>query len=76
MTSRRRLSALSVTTFCYLTLLGAVLAFAAWPQPGLAQQTLGAMNGTVTDSSDAVVQGVNVKIHSVATNLEVTATNY
>ena len=29
------------------------------------------MNGTVTDTSGAVVQGVTVKIHSLATNLEV-----
>jgi hypothetical protein len=39
----------------------------------LAQQTLGGINGTVTDSSGAVVQGVAVKAHAVATNLEVTA---
>src|SRR5215469_11283560 len=38
-----------------------------------AQQTLGSMNGTVTDSSGAVVQGTVVKARSVATNLEVTA---
>jgi len=39
----------------------------------LAQQTLGSMNGTVTDSSGAVVQGAIVKARAVATNLEVTA---
>ena len=39
----------------------------------IAQQTLGAMNGTVTDSSGAVVQGVTVKARAIATNLEVTA---
>ena len=39
----------------------------------LAQQTLGSMNGTITDSSGAVVQGAIVKARSVATNLEVTA---
>src|ERR1700731_2151563 len=38
-----------------------------------AQQTLGSINGTVTDASGAVVQGANVKAHAVATNLEVTA---
>jgi hypothetical protein len=39
----------------------------------IAQQTLGSMNGTVTDSSGAVVQGATVKVRSLATNLGVTA---
>ena len=38
-----------------------------------AQQTLGSINGTVTDASGAVVQGASVKAHAAATNLEVTA---
>ena len=38
-----------------------------------AQQTLGSMNGTVTDISGAVMQGVSVKARALATNLEVTA---
>lgn len=38
-----------------------------------AQQTLGAINGTVTDSSGAVVQGATVRARAVATNLQVTA---
>jgi hypothetical protein len=42
-------------------------------QISLAQQTLGGINGTVTDSSGAVVQGVAVKAHALATNLEVRA---
>jgi hypothetical protein len=37
------------------------------------QQTLGSMNGTVTDSSGAVVQGASVKARALATNLEVSA---
>jgi hypothetical protein len=41
--------------------------------PAIAQQTLGAINGTVTDSSGAVVQGATVKVRSQATNLEVKA---
>src|SRR6266436_1022505 len=38
----------------------------------LAQQTLGSINGTVTDSSGGVVQNAIVKIHNVATGLEQT----
>jgi hypothetical protein len=38
-----------------------------------AQQTLGSMNGTVTDSSGAVVAGADVKARALATNLEVSA---
>lgn len=56
--------------FCAAVLLTLVL-FA--PQIAFAQQTLGAINGTVTDSSGAVVQGVSIKARNVATNLEVTA---
>jgi hypothetical protein len=37
------------------------------------QQTLGSMNGTVTDSSGAVVQGASIKARALDTNLEVTA---
>lgn len=37
------------------------------------QQTLGAITGTVTDVSGAVVQGATVKAANIATNLEVTA---
>ena len=55
-----------------LLLLG-VLTLAGLPIPALAQQTLGSLNGTLTDSSGAVVQGVSVKARAVATNLEVTA---
>src|ERR1700686_2900611 len=39
-----------------------------------AQQTLGSINGTVTDSSSAVVRDATVKIHSAATGLEQVAT--
>jgi carboxypeptidase family protein len=38
--------------------------------PSHAQQTLGSITGTITDSSGGVVQGVAVKVHNVATGLE------
>jgi hypothetical protein len=41
--------------------------------PVQGQQTLGSINGTVTDSSGAVVQDAAVKVHNVATGLEQTA---
>jgi len=49
-TTSRRLSALSVTTFSNLALFVVVVIFAGLSQLALAQQTLGAMNGTVTDT--------------------------
>ena len=52
-----------------------ILAFALTAPYGRAQQTLGSVNGTVTDSSGAVIQGVAIKARSVATNLQVTATS-
>jgi Carboxypeptidase regulatory-like domain/TonB dependent receptor len=42
-------------------------------QVASAQQSLGAINGTVTDASGAVVQGVAIKARNAGTNLEVTA---
>lgn len=41
-------------------------------QRAQAQQTLGSINGTVTDSTGAVVQSADVKVHNVATGLEQT----
>jgi hypothetical protein len=74
-TTSRRLSALSVTTFSNLALFVVVVIFAGLSQLALAQQTLGAMNGTVTDTSGAVIQNVSIKARATATNLEVTATS-
>ena len=50
-----------------------LLALGSFSQLAIGQQTLGSLNGTVTDSSGAVVQNAAVKIRNVATNLEVTA---
>ena len=73
MTSRLRSSVPSLTTLFGGTLFIVVLMLTASSQRALAQQTLGAINGTVTDSSGAVVPNVNVKARAVATNLELTA---
>jgi hypothetical protein len=45
---------------------------AVLPLRSLAQQTLGAINGTVTDSTGAVIRNAQVKIHNAATGLEQT----
>jgi len=51
----------------------ASLAFAVLTPIAIAQQTLGAINGSVSDVSGAVVQGASVKIRAIATNLEISA---
>jgi hypothetical protein len=53
-----------------LTVLGILFLVASSAQ---AQQTLGSINGTVTDSSGAVIQNATVRIHNVDTGLEQTA---
>jgi hypothetical protein len=58
---------------CRVLAVIAVLSLACLPQLALGQQTLGSMNGTVTDASGAVVQGASVKARALATNLELTA---
>jgi hypothetical protein len=42
------------------------------PQVTFAQAALGSINGTVTDASGGVLQGVSVKVRNTATNLVVT----
>jgi len=74
-TTRRWQSAPSLKTSSCRALFIAALALVGFSPSTLAQQTLGAVNGTVTDSSGAVVQGVTVKAHALATNLEVSATS-
>src|ERR1700741_5670233 len=51
----------------------AVLMVVSLPFSVSAQQTLGWIDGTVTDSSGGAVQDVTVKARNAATNLEVTA---
>jgi hypothetical protein len=55
---------------CVFSFLGILLLLASSSR---AQQTLGSINGAVTDSSGGVVQDAVVKIHNVATGLEQTA---
>ncbi len=56
-----------------ILLLIAAAIFTASTHPALAQQTLGSINGAVTDTSGAVIQGAQVRVRAVATNLAVTA---
>jgi len=56
--------------------LGVILALLCIPAVSIyaaGQQTLGSINGTVTDASGAVVPGATVKARAVATNLSVEA---
>ncbi|MFY9912217.1 MAG: carboxypeptidase-like regulatory domain-containing protein, partial [Candidatus Sulfotelmatobacter sp.] len=55
-------------------LLIALIVLTALSQLTFAQQTLGSMNGTITDSSGAVVPDVTVKARAISTNLAVSAT--
>lgn len=50
------------------------LLFALLPMAARAQQTLGSINGTVTDSTGGVVPGTAVRAHNADTGLEQTAT--
>ncbi len=69
--NRESISACHLKSFAVV--LTALLTLALIPRPAIGQQTLGSLNGTVTDVSGAVVQKAAVKIRNVATNLEVTA---
>jgi hypothetical protein len=59
----------------YLSIFSFLSVFVLLASSARAQQTLGSINGTVTDSSDAVVQGATVKVHNVDTGLEQTTTS-
>ena len=75
MTTHRGFLPLFVSTFSRRFLMAVAFALAVSSQLSMAQQTLGGMNGTVTDTTGAVVQGVNIKARALATNLELTATS-
>jgi hypothetical protein len=72
MNSRRLGVALCPSKF-FAVILTALLSLAFLSQPAIGQQTLGSLNGTVTDVSGAVVQNAAVRIRNLGTNLEVTA---
>src|SRR5713226_5651488 len=55
---------------CVFSLLGILLLLASSSR---AQQTLGSINGTVTDSSGGVISGASVRARNIGTNLEQTA---
>jgi Carboxypeptidase regulatory-like domain/TonB dependent receptor len=57
----------------YLHFFFGVVLLILVPQAALSQQTLGAITGTVTDPSGAVVSDATVKAVNIATNLEVAA---
>ena len=59
---------------CCFHLFLTIVLLPLWSSIALSQETLGSMNGTVTDSTGAVIQGAAIKARALATNLEVTAT--
>ncbi len=74
MTSSRSLVSLSLSKISRAVFAVAIPCLVLLSQFARGQQTLGGLNGTVTDASGAVVQGTSVKARAVATNLEVSAT--
>lgn len=54
-------------------LIAAALVCVAFTPAVYAQQTLGAVNGNLVDSSGAVIRGADVKVRALATNLVVSA---
>jgi hypothetical protein len=60
----------AIRSFCVSVLFALIVLF---PGVAHAQQTLGSINGTVTDTSGALVQGTSVSIRNSGTNLVVTA---
>lgn len=73
MTSRLLLCARFIKTFSCSAALLVALTLSGLSQFALGQQTLGSIEGTVTDASGAVLRNVQVKIHNVGTDLEQSA---
>jgi Carboxypeptidase regulatory-like domain/TonB dependent receptor len=65
-----RMRTVRLYSVCAAILLGVLSLI---PLSARAQQTLGSINGQVTDSTGALVQQASVSVRSVATNLTVTA---
>ncbi|MFZ0737221.1 MAG: TonB-dependent receptor [Candidatus Acidiferrales bacterium] len=63
-----------MSKICFAFLGFVALLLALLPIAARAQQTLGAINGTVTDNSGAIVQGAAIKVRNVGTNLAQAAT--
>jgi hypothetical protein len=59
---------------CVKVLLVLLIAALLWVTPGRAQTVTGAVTGTVTDSSGAVIPGATVVVTNVATSVRTTAT--
>ncbi|MBS1839357.1 MAG: TonB-dependent receptor [Acidobacteria bacterium] len=55
-------------------ILGILAALTFTCSPAFSQQTLGSINGTVTDSSGGIIAGATVKVRNLATNFERTST--
>src|SRR6201988_1440181 len=70
---RSGLTAVVCTPKWFAVAIISLLSVTVWTRPATAQQTLGAITGTVTDPSGAVVSDATVKAVNIATNLEVAA---
>lgn len=59
----------------FFTIIIAIVLAAVWSPSALAQQTTGAITGTVSDSSGAVMAGVEVRLTNVGTGIAQTQTS-
>src|ERR1700739_3596138 len=70
---RSDLKAVVSSRKCFTVVVISLLSLTVSAHSAFAQQTLGSMNGTVTDSSGAVLPATDIKARALATNLEVMA---
>src|SRR5467141_1967385 len=70
--SARKAGCASMLRFMHVAAIISLLVISAGIANG--QQTLGSINGTVTDSSGGALSKVSVKAKNAGTNLEITAT--